>query len=60
MGWLDASECFLMEVVVEDRGGDPYSTFGVTWATDNDDSDTALRPATADGPWCLRGVWARS
>ena len=59
MGWLDASECFLMEVVVRDRAGDSHSTFGFTWAT-ADSSAPAVGSATPDGPWGLWGVWARS
>jgi hypothetical protein len=35
MGWLDASEYFLMEVVVRDRAGDIRSTFDGKGASDD-------------------------
>ena len=58
MGWLDANECFLMEVVVRERTGDNRSTFDIT----SDDGADAAAPgiSTPERAWCLSGVWARS
>jgi hypothetical protein len=60
MGWLDASECFLMEVVVRDRHDDIRSTFDLTRASDDRADAAASRTSTQDRAWRPCGVGAQS
>jgi len=60
MGWLDASECFLMEVVIRDRHDDIRSTFDLTRAGD-DGADAATPGISERGrAWRPCGVGAQS
>ena len=58
MGWLDASEYFLMDVVARDRAADNRSTVDIT--TDDDADAGAPSISTLDRAWRLYGIWARS
>jgi hypothetical protein len=60
MGWLDASEYFLMEVVVRDRAGDIRSTFDLTGASDDRADAAASGISTLDRAWRPCGVGAQS
>jgi hypothetical protein len=60
MGWLDASECFLMEVVVRDRHDDIRSTFDLTRASD-DGADAVIPSISKWGSaWRMCSVEAQS
>ena len=50
MGWLDASEYFLMEIVVRDRAGDIGSVLTLTTSDDGAESATPDR-SNWDGAW---------
>ena len=57
MGWLDASEYFLMEAVARDRADDNRSSLDIT--TDDDADAAAPSISTLDRAWRLYGMWAR-
>src|SRR5262245_5562041 len=56
MGWLDASECFVMEVVGRDRGANNRSTFDLPGASAADADGAAWGVATLERARCL---WRR-